>query len=907
MTQEVLAERAGLSVATIGALEEDRRRQPYPHTVAAIAEALGLSADERVALQAAVPLRAQALDLAPSGSGAPPHAAGPVPPAASARAAARVRLPVPPTPLIGRDEEITAATALLDPARSAVRLLTLTGPGGVGKTRLALAVAAALVEAYPDGVVFVDLAPVRDPRLVPATIAHALELRESGGRSARELLLDHLQERHLLLVLDNFEHLLGAAPLLAELVAGCPQLALLVTSRAVLRLRPERRFAVAPLPTPAEGSPAAETVAASPAVRLFVERARAVAPAFVLDVGNAAAVGAICRRLDGVPLAIELAAARAGLLWPDALLRRLERRLPLLTGGPADLPERQQALRQTIAWSYDLLGPAEQGLFRRLAVFAGGWTLAAAETVCAGTDLAAEEVLERLGVLVDNSLVHRTLAADDEPRFGMLETVREFASEQLEAWDEPEDRRRRHAAYVLALAAVAAPALHSHEQAAWLARLEPEHANVRAALAWCADHDPAAGLRLAVDLGPFWRARAHYAEASLWLAGLLERAPAGAAGGTAWGEALTEAASLALHQWDLPGARRHLAKALVRGRAARDDRLLARALRVSGNLHLFAGDPRGARRPIEAALARCRAAGDRRGVAEALLLLGVAAHDGADLPRARVRLQASLEQARAVGDQALISRGLWLLGRVALRLGDLDGAERAFADGLGVARALGEPTTITRLQQCLGSVAYARGDVAGATDWHETGLALARATADEHAIAMHLAGLGRVAQARSEPAHAARLLEDALARFERLRDRRWAAAARHGLALACWSAGDAPRARALLASSLATRRALGDQEGLAECLEALAALAAEGPTEPDPRGAARLLGAARVLRARLHTPLPAPDRARVERAAAVARAALGTTAWTAAELEGRELPLERAIADALVEPPAPAP
>ncbi|HEV8637512.1 MAG TPA: helix-turn-helix domain-containing protein, partial [Chloroflexota bacterium] len=394
LTQEVLAERAGLGVATIGALEEGRRRRPYPSTVAALAAALGLAPADRAAL----------LELA-SGPSARPDAPGPPPTAhGTTRPAARVRLPVPPTALIGRETEVAAASAMLDPARSAVRLLTLVGPGGVGKTRLGLAVAGALAEAYPDGVVFVDLAPLRDHRLVAPTIARALEVAGSGGRSARELLLEHLQARELLLVLDNFEHVLGAAPLLAELLEGCARLALLVTSRTVLRVRSEQRFGVAPLAAPAEELPSVQAAAASPAVRLFVERARAVAPAFALDAGNAHAVAAVCRRLDGIPLAIELAAARAGLLEPAALLRRLERRLPLLTGGAADLPERQQTLRRTLDWSHDLLGPAEQILLRRLAVFAGGWTLDAAEAVCGGADLAADDVLERLGVLVDNTL-----------------------------------------------------------------------------------------------------------------------------------------------------------------------------------------------------------------------------------------------------------------------------------------------------------------------------------------------------------------------------------------------------------------------------------------------------------------------------------------------------------------------
>jgi transcriptional regulator with XRE-family HTH domain len=335
LTQEVLAERAGVSVATIGALEEGQRRRPYPATVAALAEALGLSDDERAALVAVVPLRGEVMELASSASAVQSGVPGSDAPPAKTRPAVQARLPVPPTALVGREAELSAAQALLDPSRSSVRLLTLVGPGGVGKTRLALAVAAALVDAYVDGVVFVDLAALRDQRLVAATIAHALAVRESGGRSARELLLAHLCDRQLLLVLDNFEHLLGAAPLLAELLAGCAELRLLTTSRAALRLRGEQCFPVRPLAAPADESATFEETATASAVRLFVERARAVSPEFALDAGNAPAVGAICRRLDGLPLAIELAAARTGLMRPEAGERMDQRQQSERAGDPS--------------------------------------------------------------------------------------------------------------------------------------------------------------------------------------------------------------------------------------------------------------------------------------------------------------------------------------------------------------------------------------------------------------------------------------------------------------------------------------------------------------------------------------------------------------------------------------------
>ena len=352
---------------------------------------------------------------------------------------------------------------------------------------------------------FVDLAPLRDARLVPAAIARAVGVRESAGRSAGEVLLDALRERRLLLVLDNLEHLLPAAALLAELLGACPAVALLVTSRAALRLSAEQRFPVAPLATPAEDEPSPAAIAAAPAARLFVERARSVVPEFRLEPEGAAMVGAICRRLDGMPLAIELAAARAALLGPAVLLRRLEHRLSLLTGGPADLPERQQTLRATLAWSHDLLEPAAQVLFRRLAVFAGGWMLEAAEAVCADARVPTDEVLGQLQVLADSSLiqVHRPGEAAGESRFVLLETVREYALEQLEAAGEGDELRARHAAYLLALGEQAERHVASAEQAVWQDRLSGELDNLRAALAWAGSSG-----RKSSGCGWPWRSRA---------------------------------------------------------------------------------------------------------------------------------------------------------------------------------------------------------------------------------------------------------------------------------------------------------------------------------------------------------------------------------------------------------------
>jgi predicted ATPase/transcriptional regulator with XRE-family HTH domain len=566
LSQEALAERAGLSLRGVSDLERGLRRAPHLSTVRMLADALALSPADRLALLAAA--RPETL---------PDSAAGPFD---------RGPLPAPLTSLIGREQEFSALTDLL--TQPDVRLVTVTGPGGTGKTRLALDVATHLRGTFRDGVLFVDLAPLREAQFVLPTLASTLGVRERAGQPLLETLSRFLAPKQLLLLLDNCEQVLEAAPDIAALLATSPQLSVLATSRATLLVRGERIFPVPPLPLPAWGRRTAfDELAHVPAVALFLERATASAPTFALTSDNAVAVAAICQRLDGLPLAIELAAAWIRVLAPGALLDRLEQRLLLLTGGSRDLPARQRTMRDTIAWSYELLAPPQQTLFRHLAVFAGGSTLDAAEAVCAGTD--GLDVLTDLELLVASSLVQIGAQSGGERRFGMLETVREFGMEQLSHHGELDEASRRHAEYFLALGQAGGAALSGASPGEWVTRLEAEQANIRAALSWLRDRgERAAGLRLAAALGGFWRLRSAITEGRGWLETFLAQ------------DGATEASS----------------------EESSADRIAA--LRWAGEIAGLSGDPAAAEARLSESLALARTVGDKRGVAAALGAIGSA-------------------------------------------------------------------------------------------------------------------------------------------------------------------------------------------------------------------------------------------------------------------------------------------
>ncbi len=808
-------------------------------------------------------------------------------------------LPVPPTPFIGRGQEMARAIALLGNAR----LLTLTGAGGTGKTRLALQVAAALYHAYPDGVCFVELAHATDSDTVIQAVAAALRLRDEQSRTPTETVVAALRTRSSLLILDNCEHVVAASSILAEtLLRHCSRLRLLATSRLPLGARGE---AVWPLPAmalppdlrgePAELNP--EQMGAYDAVHLFVDSARLVRPGFALSAQNATAVVRICRRLEGIPLAIELGAARANVLTAEEIATRLEGTFAVLPAHRAPLVPHHRTLTAAIDWSHALLGEREQTLFRRLGVFANGWSSEAAEAVCADPLLNQDEILDGLSALVDASLVQFTEHAG-EGRHRFLESIRQYAAEKLSASGELEALQARHAAWSVTFSSHAYSSLKGPDQEVWMHRLDREHDNLRAALRWAIDHrEMSTALDLAGDLGYYWHEQGYLREGSRWLSEII--ADSVAVLRDLWprrARVLNYAGILAYLLGQNDNAVEHYQAALGIWRALDDRRGIAQLLANLGMVAHYAGDYQQAARYLEEALPLIRETGDRANLAATLNELATLRKDSGDHTQAVPLYEESLALFRAEGNRLYVAGLQENLADVACLRGRYADAARAATESLLTFRELGDKTHVIECLELLARIARCQGELGRAAALLDEALRLSREVEDPWSNASVMGALGRVALERGDVQEAVSLCAQSLAMHRELDHRQAVAAVLATLAEAAQHQQDWQRAGQHCAESLAIYRDMGSKVGIIESLEGIAGLAVRHGRGAD---AAALLCAAATSREAIEAPLPPADAPAVNGALDAARARLTASAFSEAWAEGQSLDLDQAAARAL--------
>jgi predicted ATPase/class 3 adenylate cyclase len=781
-------------------------------------------------------------------------------------------LPDESTPFIGREHEIGQIVGMLQDPH--IRLVTLTGPGGTGKTRLALQVGMALLDRFRDGVFFVNLAPLADPVLVPSAIAEVLGVKETADRSLLAALVHYLTAKQLLLVLDNYEHLLEEASVAATLLDQCRELHILVTSRIPLHLSREHEYDVPPLSVPdLTHLPDVAGLSQYEAVALFIDRARAVKADFEVTNATAPAVAEMCSRLDGLPLAIELAAARIKLFSPQALLHRLDHRLRLLTGGARDRPTRQQTLRNTIDWSYSLLTGPEQTLFARLSGFVGGCTLEAAEAVCGPEG--EIEIVDGVTSLLEQSLLREE--GEDEPRFLMLETIREYAHERLDASDAEDAVHHHHAAYYLKLVEDGVRELSGSDQVLWIQRLETEHDNIRAALTWSLERrEPGSALRGAIALSSFCLLQGYLTEGRRWV-------------------------ETALAAEDV------------------EPRARGEAFNLLARIAKYGGDYQRATHLLDENLRLARGVGDRRGVAVGLLSLGILTSFSGSAPAAAEQWKESLRLFRDLAeregpegvfgspDRWYVAAVLAELGEHAVQIGNYAEAEAALLESLGVFRDIGDPIRTALGLLALGALERERGQYDPAREHCEEALNTFQHAGYAWGVALALEWLARLAWAQSDYTEAVARAEEALALLREMELGRGARAGilgggssdcRYILGIALRELGNRERAIAMLRQSLKTFQALGVKPGIVSCLEGVAGIYSR---VGQAALAVRLFGVAAKAREDMGLPLLASERPCHERYVAATRAEFDEDVWQALWEEGRAMSLEEAIACALGE------